>query len=273
MFIKVVVSQVAPLTLVAGRVAIATLAMTPFVFVLNKRVRVAIGGKPLAWLFVLSVFNTTLPFYFISWGEVHLTSSLAAVLNASNPIFVMILARFALAEKMNATKILGILLGFVGILILMDFSFANLFTTNFLAQIAVLGAALCYAIAAIIVKKHLQIVNKLVLTFYTMLLSSIILAPLSLVLESPWTLSVTPLALLAWVALGILASSVALVVFFGLLQDAGPTVASLVTYIVPVFSMIFGLVLLNETITTNMIIGLALIFIAVFITERSRVKT
>ncbi|MCP4675783.1 MAG: DMT family transporter [Deltaproteobacteria bacterium] len=269
MFIKIIVAQVPPVTLVAGRVVLATLVMSPFIFAIRKRVRLAVGTRTLAWLLALAVFNTTLPFVLISWGEIHLSSSLASMLNAANPLFVMILARIVLAEYLDARKITGIVFGFIGIIVLLDLSFSHVLTSSFLAQLAVLGASFSYAVAAIIVRKHMQKMDKMVLAFYNMLLSSVIISPMSLAFDAPWTLSVTPIALLSWAALGIVATFFALVIFFGLLQDAGPTVSSLVTYVVPVFSMGFGVAFLGESITTNMVIGLSLIFLGVYSTESS----
>ena len=207
------------------------------------------------------VFNVVVPFLLITWGETHIDSSLAAILNATTPLFVIVIAHFGLHdEKITVPRLAGLLVGFVGVIVLVSRDFRpEALQSDLLGQLAVLLAALSYAVALIFSRRQLRNAKPVVQSTMILVFATAIMWVVTPVVERPLVLPTQPLAWLAVLWLGVLGLCVAYLLFFWLNNVWGPTRASLVTYIFPVVGVFLGIIFLNEVPDWNMVIGSALV--------------
>jgi drug/metabolite transporter (DMT)-like permease len=218
----------------------------------------------LAYLF-LGVFNTAIPFTLISWGETRIDSGLASILNGTVPLFTIVIAHFWLHdEKITLPRIAGLLVGFVGVVVLVsrDIGPQGL-VGNLWGQVAVIGGSVCYAVAITFSRKHLR--NQPPVLQSTMILlvaDALLWLTVPIVrrvapgIESP--LHVIPVLPLTWFAiawLGLLGSCLAYLLFFYLINSWGPTRASLVTYVFPVIGLVLGIIFLKEVVDWQLVVG------------------
>lgn len=250
---------VPPFSIVLARVALAALALLPVVWLW----RLAMPSSPGGWLryVPLAAANNVIPFVLISWGETHISSGLASILNATTPIFTAIVAHQATSdERFSAKKIAGIALGFAGIVALVGpDAFAGL---NFasLAQLACLGAAISYAFAGVYGKRF-RGTPPIVVATSQLVASTLLLLPLEVVVDKPWTFA--PLPAFVWLSLGamaVLGTSAAYIIYFRLIAEAGAVNASLVTLLIPPVALVLGGVFLHERLSLGMLLGMGLIF-------------
>ena len=249
-----------PLSIVLGRVGIAALALIPVV-----RLRgLAFPSRPSEWwpYFVMGLGNNIIPFLLISWGETQISSGLASILNACTPIFTAIVAHFATRdERFSANKIVGIALGFLGIIVLVGPDTARGLNLTSLAQLGCLGATISYALA-VVYSKRFRGTSPLVVSTGQLIASSVVLLPVELLVDKPWTFA--PLSSGTWAALlgmALLATAAAYILYFMLVASAGAVNASLVTLLIPVVALILGGAFLHERIESGMLAGMLLIFV------------
>lgn len=255
-----------PLAIVLGRVGIAALTLLPVLRISGLRLPSRLKDwVPFA---VLGLTNNAIPFLLIAWGETQISSGLASILNATMPIFTAIVAHFSTAdERFSSSKLAGIALGFVGIIVLFGRDAAHGFNLTSVAQLACLGAAISYSIG-IVYGKRLRATPPMVIATGQLVASSIIVLPIELLIDKPWTLPTPPWP--AWAALAamaVLGTSAAYIVYFSVLRSSGAVNASLVTLLVPVVALILGGVLLHETLQLTMIAGMALIFVGLLVLD------
>ncbi len=276
LWIKIAVEDVTPLVLVAFRLSFGLIGLLAVMAV--QRRAFPREPKVLGMFFILSIFQTALPFVLISWGETRIDSALAAILNATVPLFTIVIAHFWQADdKITAGRILGLGLGFVGVVVLVsrDVGPAG-FTGNALGQVAVLAASLSYAFAVNFTHKKFQGFQPVVQSSMTLLFAaaqiwavtlgdavlraSLIATPAAaplIALPSTWQ---TWFAL-AW--LGLLGSCVAYLLFFHLINTWGATRASVVTYVFPVIGLILGIVFRGEAVDWRLVVGSLLVVIGI----------
>ncbi len=264
LFIKVGVDGgVTPVTLVAMRTALAGIVLAG-VLVLRREKLPARNASIWKWLVVLGLLNSVVPYTLITWGETRISSGLAAILVGAMPIFTVILAHYMTHdEKFTPRKIVGIVAGFVGVVILFLPDFLAAATANIFGGLAVVVAAISYALATIYARRHTKGYSHTTIAFGQMLMASIILIPASLVFEHPWTLSPTLPALASIFVLATLGTAFAYLLYFWLIANVGATRTSLVTYISPVIAVILGAVVLNEHLQWTTLVGLVLIIAGV----------
>jgi drug/metabolite transporter (DMT)-like permease len=259
-FIGVAVRHVPPLTYVWLRLTIAAAAMWMFL---------RFGGHSLdlprqvwASIVLLAVLNNALPFALFGWGQTHIASGLASILNATTPIWGVVVAHFLTHdERMSPRKIAGVLLGFGGVATMIGPSLLSSLGTNALAQLACVTASLSYAIAAVWARRFRRIgVSPLSVTTGQLTAGAAIMLPLSLIVDHPWQLAMPPLSALgAIVALALLCTAFGYVLYFRLIDRAGATNALLVTLMVPPTAILLGALFLNETLAPQDFFGLGLI--------------
>jgi drug/metabolite transporter (DMT)-like permease len=209
----------------------------------------------------MGVFNLVLPFLLITWGETKIDSSLAAILNGAQPLFIIVIAHFALHdEKITLPKIAGLIVGFVGVVVLVarDFKPEGLHA-DVLGQLAVLGAAVCYSVALVFSRRFLRGTNPVIQSGMILIFGALLMSGITPIVERPIQLPTLPITWLALVWLGLLGLCVAYLLFFHLNNAWGPTRASLVTYIFPVIGVFLGIIFLNEVPDWNMAIGSLLV--------------
>ena len=259
MFIKVAVEELAPGVVVFGRVLVATLALLPAVpFLLGWRRLVAELRRYALPLVLLAVANVSIPFWFLAWSEKRLDSGLAAVLQASMPLFVALLAfGFSRGDRVTGLRLVGVVIGFLGVLLLVGAQPRG----DVLSALAVLLTAFCYAASTLYAGTRMAEAPPIVTSLGSLSIAT--------VTTLPFGLAQLPDQLPSWqaigsvVALGSVGLSVAYLFYFALITGAGAAYAALVTYLVPALALGYGAVLLDEPITGAAIGGLALILAGV----------
>lgn len=257
-FTELCLRDLHPLSLAAGRVALAAAALLAVARLAGQR----LPSRPADWaaLGVMGLINNALPFSLIMWGQTTIDSGLASILNAMTPLFSFVLAHFLTSdERMSGRGALGIALGFLGAVVLIGPGALAGLGAQSLGQVAVLGAALCYAAAAIY-GRRLRHLSPLVASAGMTLAATLILLPLAAVLERPWTASPDLTTWSALAALGLVSTAFAYILYFRILASAGATNVLLVTFLVPVTALLLGILVLGEEITSTALAGMALVF-------------
>jgi drug/metabolite transporter (DMT)-like permease len=260
MFIGVAVRHVQPLTYVWLRLTIAAAGLWLFLKVTGKRIELPrqVWGS----MIVLALLNNAIPFALFGWGQTHIASGLASILNAMTPIWGVVVAHFLTHdERMSPRKIAGVLLGFGGVAVMIGPSLLSSLEANVLAQLACVIAGLLYALAAVWARRFRgQGILPLSVTTGQLTAGAIIMFPLAMIVDRPWLHAAPPLT--AWgaiAALALLCSSFAYVLYFRLIDSAGATNALLVTLLVPPIAILLGGLFLGEQLARQDFIGLALI--------------
>ncbi len=259
-FVEVLVDHLPPLTIVALRVGLAA-----FVFwgiILVRRYPVPRTLKHWTALFVVGFLNNALPFTLIAWGQTQINSGLASILNATMPFFTVLLAGALLVdEKITGQKLVGSLIGIAGAIILIGPEALGGITGSALGQIAVIVAAVSYALAGVFARRFKDWgISPLMVATGQVTTAAIMLVPLALMVDQPWTLPVPALPVIgAVIGLALLSTVVAYILYFRLIASAGATNAALVTFLIPVSAILLGVLILGETFTPLQALGMGLI--------------
>ena len=267
LFIRVAVAEVPALTLVAARLALAAVILWLALRTQGK----PLPRSPRLWgaYAVMGILSGALPYTLISWGEQYIHSSLAALLQATMPIFTVILAAFlARDEHLTLRGTLGVFLGFVGVVVLMLPDLREGLHTNLLGQLAIIIASVSYAGAAVFARNRLRGEPPLTSTMGQMTTGALLTLPLSLIVDRPFSLSPTLPATASWLALTILGTVVAYVIYYALIDRTSATFVSTVTYIIPVVGLILGALVLHEPVTPQLAISLVLIIVGVLLVRQ-----
>ncbi len=257
-FSEVALAELGPLTVVLGRVGFAALALIGLTYLSGHRL-------PSAWglwgaFLVMGALNNLIPFSLIVWGQVTIDSGLAAILNATTPLFAVVLAHVLTRdERMTRGRAAGVLLGLAGVAVLVGPAALGRFGAAGLAQLAVLGAAFSYACAGIYGRRFKEL-PPLVAATGMVTCSAVLTLPLALVVERPWEASPGALTWAAVFGLALLSTALAYVIYFRILASAGATNLLLVTFLIPVSALFLGVMVLGERPDASALAGLALIF-------------
>ena len=266
-FVEIAVEKMTPLTIVLYRVGLAAFLLLGFVRLTGRKMPKSIGiwGAFLA----LGALNNAIPFTLITWGQNHIDSSLAAILNATAPVFSVVLAHFLTKdEPLTKNRLAGVLFGWVGVALLIGIDALNGMGMKMAGQIAVLGAALFYALAAIFARRFKDI-DPVVVSAGMLAGSTIIMIPLTFIVEQPMALHPDPVTWAALFGLAAISTSLAYIIYFYVLSKAGATNILLVTFLIPVSAIFLGMAVLGENPGWNAFAGMGLIFIGlVFIDGR-----
>ncbi len=251
-----------PLTLVTGRVGIAALALWMVIAVRGEEL------PPFGWiwlaLFAMGAMNNVVPFSLISWGQTRIDSGVASILNATTPLFGVLVAHvFTRDERLTMPRFAGVLFGVIGVAVLIGpnaiAGLGHLSDGALLGQCASLTAALCYAFAGVF-GRRLRGLSPMVASAGMLTGSTILMVPISMIVEQPQTgpfPGIVPVAAVTLMAL--LCTAFAFMLYFRILALAGATNLLLVTLLVPVGAMVLGSTFLDETITMNALIGIGMI--------------
>jgi drug/metabolite transporter (DMT)-like permease len=257
LFTRAAVPAFGPAPLVSLRLGIAALILLPIVFYRGGGPQ--LRANPRA-LFMVGVPFTALPFLMMTWGALHITAGLSAVLNATAPMFAALLAHFVLKERLGTWRAGGLVLGFAGVLILMSSGSVSLKSGHgLLAVLAVLGTALNWAVGASYTRRRMAGVDAMVTTAGSLALASLVLAPLA------WaTWPSTPPSPRAWAEmafLGIFSSGLGMWMYFRLLRRIGTVPTMSVTFLSPLVAMVSGALYLGEALTLQMVAGCAVVLL------------
>jgi drug/metabolite transporter (DMT)-like permease len=264
LFIKVGLRDLDAAQVVCARTALAALVLLP-VAVRAGAVPALLARK--ASVVLIAVVQVVIPFLLISVGESHIDSALAGILVASAPIFTALLAtRFDHAERSSGWGAVGVLVGILGVALLFGVDLSG-DGTALLAGAGILVAGLCYAGGAMLIKKRMAGVPPAGVAASTMTVSALVTLPIALV-HPPTSLGLDAAG--SMLALGVLGTGLAFLLFYTLIAELGPARASLVAYIAPGFAVIYGAALLGESITGATIGGLGLILLGSWMGAESR---
>ncbi len=257
-----------PLTLVMLRLLLGAAAMALLARKLGEHF--PRSGRILGVIAIMALINNTLPFSLITWGEQYIPSGLASILNSSVPLFAVIISHFALSdERFTWNRVAGVTVGFAGVAILFA---PDLFSQGLsgavIGQLAIILASLGYAAGSVIARKYLQGVPSATLSALQLSFALLWVSLPALAWEKPWTMQPTALAWFAVLWLGLVGTGLAYLMFFRLLKAIGATPTTMVTYVIPIFAVFFGVIFLGERLYWAQLAALALIFAGVWLVNR-----
>lgn len=257
MWIKVAVQEIGPITLVAFRVLFGLLFGLGVV-ILQRH---SLPRDLRSWLpvLVLGITNVAIPFFLISWGEQTIDSGVASILDATVPLFTILVAHYTLRDdKITLPKVLGLLTGFAGVVVLMsrDLGVSH---SSLLGQLAVVVASMFYAGSAIYARKTTENAPAIMRSVGPLISSTAVMWLAVPLAEAPFTLPRLPLTWVALLWLGILGSGFAFILLYRLIHDIGPTRSTMVTYLFPLGGVILGVLFLHESLTWEVVAGALLI--------------
>ncbi|MEO0576967.1 MAG: DMT family transporter, partial [Pseudomonadota bacterium] len=262
-FAKIALIDIPPMTLVFLRVSIAAVALG---LILKASGSGLPGGGKLWTTFALmGLLNNLIPFSLLFWGQTHIGAGLASIFNSLTPLFTVLIAHVATQdERLSIGKSVGILLGLVGVTLIIGVDVTN-GATGFtvLAMLACVAAAASYGVASVYGRRFgAKRIAPMHVAFGQLASTSVLMLPVMIITDRPWSLG-APSAT-SWIAvliLALLCTAIAYVLFFEILERGGATNISLVTFIVPVSAIILSSLFLQETLSTNHVIGISLILL------------
>ena len=270
LFIKIGVDAgLTPFTLVMLRLFFGSLLLWTVVLIAKEKL--PRERRFYAHISVVGLFGIALPFVLITFAETSVDSSLAAVLTAPVPLFVVIFAALLLPdERLSLAKVIGVLVGLVGVAVLVGFDPAQLGTNSFFAEILLIGAAISYGIGGVYARRFVTGYRPMIPALFEVFTALIMVAVLAFIVEQPLQTVFTQEALISVVWLGLVGSGLAFLAFFRLLGRWGAARTSLVAYLLPVWGIILGVAVLGEEIPPQLLLGTALIIGGIAIVNAKR---
>lgn len=253
LFIKVAVEGMTPSTVAATRVFLGFVVLAAVLRLRGMRM-----PTDLLWwrhFAVVALSGSVLPFTLLAWGEQHVSSALTSVLNASTPLFAALFVAAFLGERLRPLQIGGLLLGFVGVGVAAGLGGADLAESSVAGEAAAVLAGVGYGISFAYSKRHLVGIPPLVAATGQLAAGTAMLLPVALVTTAREGVSLTPRRVLAISLLGVFGTGIAYVLNYRSIAELGPTVASVVTYLVPVVAVVVGVVFLDEPFELRLLLG------------------
>lgn len=259
-FVGIAVKELPPLTIVVCRVALASIALLLVIRLLN----VELPSSKRVWgaFFGMGLLNNVIPFTLIVWAQTHIGGGVASILNATTPLFTVIVAHFLTSDdKMTGGRLAGALIGLVGVAVMIGGAALQSLGADLIAQLACLGAAISYAFAGVFGRRFKRMgIAPMATATGQVTASSIMLVPVMLIIDQPWT-NTWPSAntVFALLGLALLSTAVAYILYFRLLSTAGATNLLLVTFLIPVSAILLCILVLGEVLQAKHVLGMALI--------------
>jgi drug/metabolite transporter (DMT)-like permease len=261
-FAKIAVADIPPLTLALGRVAIAAVVLA----VLTRLIVGPFPRSPAMWrqFTLLATLNNAVPFVLLFWGQIHISIGLASILNATSPLFGVVVAHVLTKDdRLNLNRVIGLVAGFTGVVVLIGPGLLQQLGADVWAELACLGAACSYAFGAVLTRR-LRGLSPMIVATGQLTMSTVLLLPAVLLFSRPSSLlSASMPALGALLGLALLCSALAYLIYFRLIARAGATNALLTTFLTPVSAIVIGIVLLDESLSTHQLAGMAAIFVGI----------
>jgi len=261
--IKIALHGVTPLTVMSVRILLAGAAL--LLLILVRKTPLPRGIQNWIKIGWMALFGTLIPFFLVPWGQLQIDSSLAAILMAVNPLFALTLGHFfSDHESFTLRQLLAMLVGFSGILLVFGENAISSINGNIWAQLAVIGAGFCYTISGVIVSR-VRGASADSVSASIFICSSVIVFPLWMILEQPWSLHFETESLLALTHLGLVSTGMAFLMRYYIILRAGAVFLSYVAFIIPMFGILFGILFLGETISVNTMGAVVLILSGVYL--------
>ncbi len=264
-FVEIALRGFQPLALVFLRVTIAALIL--LLVVCLRGHRIPTGLKTWAAYFVMGALNNAIPFSLIVWGQTRIDSGAASILNATTPIFTVLLAHFLTSdEHLNIRKIVGVLIGFCGVFLMMSPELQKGISWRGLGLIAVIGATVSYSLAGIFGKRFKQ-EPPMVTSTGMLICSSIMMAPLAIFSGSLGASVLSTQAIAAILGIAAISTAMAYLLYFRILAAAGATNVLLVTFLIPVSALLLGIGVLGEVVHVLEYAGMGGIFLGLIVID------
>jgi len=271
LWIKIAVQEIGPMTLVAYRVLFGLLFSITVLFI--QRVKIPRDFKSWLPFIILGVSNVAIPFFLISWGEQAIDSGVAAILDSTVPLFTIVIAHYLLHDdKMSWPKVIGLLMGFAGVVVLMSKDIGGSPSSVF-GEIAVVVACMFYAGSSVYARKSTQEASGLIRGGGPLVSSTAVMWLAAFTIEQPIKIPQLPITWIALLWLGVLGSGFAFILNYYLIHEIGPTRTTMVTYIFPLGGVILGVLFLHELITWQLITGAVLIVASLAVANWNPQKT
>ncbi len=261
--IKVAVEDIPPATIVLARLFIGTALL----MLLVRLQGISLPKIPALWggFFIQGILQSALPFTLISWGEQHIDSGLAGLLNSTPPLFTFLILFFLLGQRdAPLRKFIGVTIGLVGVIVTLGPDVLSGLSSSTLGQLAVTGSSISYALAAIYARRFSE--QPVVLTAAcSMFMATLVMMPISLYFDQPWALTPSTGALWSVAALGVLSTALAMIIYFRLVKTIGAIGVTSGSYLRAGFSVLLGAVFLDESMGPSLVAGFVLILLSVAI--------
>ncbi|MEH6579990.1 MAG: DMT family transporter [Amphritea sp.] len=255
-FMRVAAPEFGPIAMIELRVALAALFLLPILLLRGGSSEMKTHWKA---LFIVGALNSAIPFCLFGFATLYLAGGFTSIVNAASPLWGALIAWFWLGDKLNLNRQLGLLIGFAGVIILVWDKVSLEFTGSALAIPAAMVASIFYGVAASYAKRHLMGVSSLSVATGSQLGAALLLLPLT-----PFVWPQQHISMTAWISVIVMAvacTGIAYILYFRLISNVGPVKAISVTFLVPVFGVIWGSLFIDETLTTSMIIGCGVILL------------
>ncbi len=254
LWIKIGVQEASPTVLVAFRMLFG--ALTAIIVSVYQKLEWPRDWKTWRTYLILGPTSLAIPIFLISWGETSIDSAVASILNATVPLFTLVIAHYFLHDdKMTSQKVIGLLTGFAGIVILLLEDLLNIKQSSILGEGAVILASLFYAASAVYARKTTAHVPGAIRGAAPLITATLFMWLLGPIFEKPFIIPHLPITWVAALWLGILGSGVAMILNYYLLHEIGPTRTVLVTYVFPPGGVLLGVIFLNEHLTWQLFLG------------------
>ena len=267
LFMRIIAPQFGALWTAEIRVGLAGLALVGWMFVSKQPILFRQHWKS---FLILGAISTALPAVFYAYAAIHIPAGYSAIMNATSPLWGAVMAAIFLGEQFTTRKMAGMVAGVVGVGLLVRLGPVAWSTELLLALLSCSAATICYALAGVYTKKLSVNVNPVLMATASQVGGAVFLLP-SLPF-SPIPGTVTPTVMLAAAGLALLCSAVAYLLYFRLIHDVGPTKALTVTFLIPLFALLWGSIFLHEVITLNTLIGCAAVVMATWLVAYSPKK-
>ena len=264
--IKIATYSYGPITIAFLRIFFGMIPVLLLCF--YKKIKIEVFSKDWKWFAAIGVINLVIPFFLIAYGVQKVQSNLAAILMSTTPISATILAHlFIDKEKINLVKILGVILGFLGIVYLFS---ENLLINdeNLFSALMILVGSTFYVIGGILTLKISHKKNENV-TASILIWGTIFVCPISLIIEQPWNLNPSLESTLSLIYLGVFPTGIAWLLRFMILKRNGLVFQSQVAYLIPIFGVILGYLFLNELVTSKILISLFIVILGIYFVKKS----
>jgi drug/metabolite transporter (DMT)-like permease len=267
LFIKLLVEPLGAWGVVFGRCLFGTVIL--LLIIAFRKDWKGLKGLPFGIIVLVSLLNNALPWYLIALSETKITSSYASLINATTPIWTLIIGFLFFQNKLRLLQWLGIALGFFGIIILSGVDITSIKDQSIVGLFTMVGATLCYGYSTHLTKKYLSTASVTMISFSTLLVSALISFFMVLLTDRTiFTMIFEPSIFGSLIGLGVFGSGFAYLLYYYCIQKGSPEFASLVTYLVPISAMIWGAIILKEEIHLSMITGFILILGGVYVSSK-----
>ena len=271
--IKLSLEYFAPVSVASYRLIIASIFL--LIFYIIGQYKTLLSKKDLLMLIFVGVVGNFLPFYLISWSEQFIQSSTAGILMGIGPILTLVLSHFLTKDdKINSVKLISIIVGFIGVLFIFEidslFSFQSSNSIQLISKFLIIIAALGYMISNIVAYNTLKHIDSFSITFFATLFGALISIPFLIFSEFNQPSYFSIKSILPILYLGIFPTALAFQLRYHITKTSGPVFLSYVAYLIPIFALIWGFILLSEKIYFSSIVGITLILIGVFIGRKNQ---